>query len=308
MEAIITNRNVIRLATRLSAAAISGSALAYLLRNWLQNKRKDVAARTVPKAEDPKNRHPELNKQFLKELIGLLRLCFPGIISKEVLFFLFHTASLFTRTFLSIYVAQLDGYIVKSIVERNLRRFIWNLVNFMLVALPATFINSLIKFFESKLALAFRTQLVEHAYKLYFSEDVYYKVGNLDNRIANADHSMTEDIKNFSESAAHIYSHISKPILDLFMMAGAFVVMTKRTQSDTGLTPVFVAVAVTSVTGLILKLVSPRFGKLVADEARHYGYLRYVHSRVIANSEEIAFYQGDKVHYICTYVHTYVNA
>ena len=296
----VDKEKVLRRLGRISAVAISGSALVILLRRWhsSRKKQKDIALVEADKART--SQHPELNKHFLKELMSLLKLCFPGLVSKEVFLFLCHTASLFTRTFLSIYVAQVDGYLVKAIVERNLRRFVWNLVRFMMVALPATFINSLIRFLESKLALAFRTQLVQHAYKLYFSEDVYYKVGNLDNRLANADHSMTEDIRNFSESVAHIYSHISKPILDLFMMPAAFVVMTKKAHSNTGLVPVMLAISVTSLTGVILKLVSPQFGKLVADEARHYGYLRYVHSRIIANSEEIAFYQGDRVS-CCSY-------
>ena len=292
-----TGGAALRSASRYALAAACGTAVLYIGRRWYllrTQKPEDKEASPEKKTKHDK-KVPAVDKEFFRQLLHLLKICFPSVFSKETLLLVLHTSALFTRTFLSIYVAQLDGYTVKSIVERDLKRFVGNLVKLMMVALPATFINSLIRFLESKLALAFRTRLVNHAYKLYFSDEVYFKVGNLDNRLVNADHSMTEDLKNFSEAIAHIHSHISKPLLDCFMMAGAFLRIANQTGSNTGSQPVLMAISVTFTTGLILKLVSPHFGKLVSEEAQRYGYLRYIHSRIIANAEEIAFYQGHEV-------------
>lgn len=237
---------------------------------------------------------PRVNREFFRQLLQLLKISVPRILSKEFGCLALHTMSLVSRTFLSIYVAQLDGRIVKSIVEGDKMRFWTLIVNWILLAIPATFINSLIRYLECKLALAIRTRLVDHFYRLYFKDQTYYRVSNLDGRLMNADHSLTEDLQAFSSSVAHLYSHISKPLLDVVLMSAAVARMARK-RGERSPYPAVIAFGTIATTAWILKAVAPPFGKLVADEARKNGYLRYLHSRIITNAEEIAFYAGHVV-------------
>jgi ABC-type uncharacterized transport system fused permease/ATPase subunit len=86
----------------------------------------------------------------------------------EFLFHVYEVIHFFYLLHISIYIARLDGAIVKSLVQRNPRDFIRTICIFLTVAIPASFINSFIRFAESKLALAFRSKLTHYAYELYF--------------------------------------------------------------------------------------------------------------------------------------------
>lgn len=136
---------------RILLVSSSFAVIVYLLRRRSRSK------------VQPLNRNP-----FLRQLIPILRILVPRIRSDSFLLLVTHLSTLISRTFLSIYIARLDGAIVKSLVRRNPKDFIRNICLFLAVAVPGSFINSFIRYAESKLALAFRTKLTRHAYEAYF--------------------------------------------------------------------------------------------------------------------------------------------
>ena len=88
----------------------------------------------------------ELNREFFRALLRLLKILVPGWRSKEARLLISHSFFLVLRTLISVKVASMDGAIVKSLVKGNGREFLKRIVWWMLIAVPATFTNSMVGF------------------------------------------------------------------------------------------------------------------------------------------------------------------
>ncbi|XP_015434476.1 PREDICTED: ATP-binding cassette sub-family D member 1 [Dufourea novaeangliae] len=232
-----------------------------------------------------------LDRAFVKQLIALLRIMVPGWRTREAGLLTCATLTLLARTFLSVYVATLEGQIVKRIVLRDVRGFSLMLARWFAIALPATFVNSAIRYLEGRLALSFRGRLVEHAYKMYLSQQTYYRVAALDTRLGGAEQRLTDDLSELAGSVAHLYSSLTKPLLDCALVGIALISFSAKMGARSVQGPLLASVVI-AITGQILRLASPKFGQLVAEEASRRGRLREAHARISAHAEEIAFYGG----------------
>lgn len=95
----------------------------------------------------PSRRRVELDREFLMNLTRLLRIVIPGWRSKELRLVISHSIFLLVRTLISLYVAELDGKLVSSLVRGKGKEFLKGVVWWMIVAIPATFTNSMVAYY-----------------------------------------------------------------------------------------------------------------------------------------------------------------
>ena len=151
----------------------------------------------------------------------------------------------------------------------------------------ASYTNAAIRFLQSKVSIAFRTRLTRYIHDLYLHDNLnYYKLSNLDGGIRqSADQFITQDLTSFCASAASLYSSIGKPLVDLCV----FNYQLFRSLGPVALTGLLINYLCTAI---LLRTLSPPFGKLKAVEGRREGDFRNSHARLVANAEEVAFYGG----------------
>ena len=121
--------------------AISEQKAASLHKEQIRQRPRTLSA----EGRAPTRNRVELNREFFRNLLRLLRIVIPGWRSKELGLIMSHSVFLVLRTLLSLYVAELDGKLVSSLVQGKGKQFLRSVVWWMMVAVPATFTNSMVK-------------------------------------------------------------------------------------------------------------------------------------------------------------------
>jgi ATP-binding cassette, subfamily D (ALD), member 3 len=87
----------------------------------------------------------------------------------------------------------------------------------------------------------------------------YYKICNLDSRIANPDQRLTADTEKWATSLANLYLNLTKPILDIYLFS-------KKLSELVGWHGPAMTILWYLFSGIIIRNISPPFGRLTAVE------------------------------------------
>ncbi|XP_065132170.1 ATP-binding cassette sub-family D member 3b [Paramisgurnus dabryanus] len=273
-------------------SSIAGAVLfaAYIIKQRLSAKNTGESQGTKPlfdKDKDGKTDKAAVDKVFFSRMRHIMKILVPETFCKESGYLLMIAIMLMARTYCDVWIIHNGTMIESAIIGRSTNAFKRYLVNFMTVMPFISLVNNLLKLGLNELKLCFRVRLTSQLYNDYLTGFTYYQIGNLDNRIANPDQLITTDVEKFCNSVVDLYSNISKPLLDIL-------IYVFRLNTSIGALGPASLLGYLVLSSLLLTRLRRPIGKMTVTEQRYEGEYRYINSRLITNSEEIAFYNGSR--------------
>lgn len=150
-----------------------------------------------------------VDKVFFKRLLSLVKVLIPHMLAREVWQLLALTGLLMGRTILTLKIADMStfhsfrwwsyrhfahpgcfhfrtaGRNAESLVGRKYDAFVKGVIMLGIAAVPASVVNSGIKYVSSLLQLNFRQRLSRHLHQLYLNGMSFYRASNVGSKIDN---------------------------------------------------------------------------------------------------------------------------
>jgi ABC-type uncharacterized transport system fused permease/ATPase subunit len=242
-------------------------------------------AKYIPK----KSKKARIDMVFVKRLFYILKIALPKKWkSREFVKLCLLTGVLMARTWMTLLISKNMGQSVALLCEKNFRKLGTIIVQFAVMTIPASLLNSYLKYLTGQLSIDLREKLTQATHKMYFENMNYYKANKVgDSKLVNADQLIAEDIQKFSVTTADVYTQILKPCVDFVLFSAKLVTMLGL-QGPLGMYGWFATAA------FISSLVLPSYGRLAAEEQRLEGCFRAKEAAIIQNSEMVAFMGGER--------------
>lgn len=195
------------------------------------------------------------------------------------------TLGLILRTLLDLWNIQISTRVESSIITANSSQLKYTLLSFAVTMPTLAFVNNIIKYFTDKLSLSLRYSLSKSLYNKYMTDMTFYHLSQNPD-FQNVDQLLTADVDKFCSSIVEVYNNLSKPVLDI-------VLLVHRMTTNTGGSTPAIMIGWLAIVGTILTQARRPLSGYIIRETQAEGQLRFVHSRLIQNSEEIAFFKGN---------------
>lgn len=244
------------------------------------------AALAKQKESAQKKKAKRASSRFSARLRVILKMCFPSLMCKESINTVLLCLMLVARSALSVVVAITMGHAAGAIVATDWKNFLRQLRKFALIGIPASLVNSGIKYITSILSLRFQRRLTDRLNKNYVTGVNFYKATELPEfKIDNVDQRVTTDVEQFCEQGCEMFCDVFKPTLDILLN-------TWQLGRDVGAWGPTIMVGYFGLAVAVKVAIMPNFKELVKKRSELVGNYRTAHARLITHAEEIAFYEG----------------
>lgn len=136
--------------------ALAAIVIAIIYQFTKGKKSSQSGTRSTRPANERKKGRGNVDNEFWTRLSKLTKIVLPDWTCKEARYIFLLTGLLIIRTMMSIWLADVNGKVVKAIVNKSFPEFLQRIFNLFLFAVPSSMINSGIDYIQKKLALLFR--------------------------------------------------------------------------------------------------------------------------------------------------------
>lgn len=194
---------------------------------------------------------------------------------------------LILRTLLDLWNIRIATQVESAIITANPVQLRHTLISFAITMPTMALVNNIIKFFTDRLRLSLRYSLSKELYARYMTDLTFYRLAQ-GGDFQNVDQLLTADVDKFCSSIVEVYNNLSKPVLDIILL------VHRLTSSYTGPQTPAIMIGWLAFVGSVLTQARRPLSGYIIRETQTEGQLRFVHSRLIQNSEEVAFFKGNE--------------
>ena len=226
-------------------------------------------------------------RSFRQQYARVFRIAVPSWRSATSIRIWIYGIIIIARSVLNIVLIRIGSQGLKLITQKDWLNVFRMQSYYMTLCVPLAVLNASMRYQQNRLAVAMRKNLVDHVHKNYLNkQSTFYCVSALGpDLLSTLDQRCTQDIEEFCTESAALYGNIVKPLTEILTFS-------QQIAASLGTRQLIIFLGYFMISSKWLQMIMPSFGRLTAQQQELEGTFRSMHSRILANAEEIAFHSG----------------